>query len=122
MTHYICPICDLELKGGHYCPTCKKWIREPIVYHGESMPNEHSDDCFVPSMKSRKEPVANVSRDYTKQAPRRTMTPSPSHRPATTYNQRTSHKTQPANTGKGVGFFVIIIWIIIMFAMGILGN
>lgn len=122
MTHYICPICDLELKGGRYCPTCKKWIREPIVYHGESMPNEHGDNCFVPSMKSSKEPVANVSRDYTRQAPRRT--PAPSHRPAApTYNRQSpSRRNQPANTGKGVGLFIFIIWIIIVIFMGSFGS
>lgn len=120
MTHYICPICDKELKGGHFCSTCKKWISEPVVYHGESMPNEHSDSCYVPSAKAQREPVANVSRDYTRQAPRKTS--APSHRPTPTYNQRSSRRTQPSSTGKGVGFFIFVIWMIIVIFMGILGN
>lgn len=122
MTHYICPICDLELKGGRYCPTCKKWIREPIVYHGESMPNEHGETCFAPSSEKHREPVANVSRDYTRQAPRRTPQPQPSHRSSSTYNRQSpSHRNQPA-TGKGVGLVIFVIWIVIVMIMGILGH
>ena len=121
MIHYICPICDLELKGGHFCPTCKKWIREPVIYNGECMPNEHSDDCFLERVNRKKEPVANVSREYTKQAPRRTtgtltarQAQPRQQRPVYTPNQS---PTRRGSTGKSTGLVVLIVWLIIVFLL-----
>ena len=65
MVRYICPVCDSELKG-HYCPVCKKRIKEPVRFTGECLPNEHSNRCYVPPNRSKKEtPRANVPRPYT---------------------------------------------------------
>ena len=65
MVRYICPVCDSELKG-HYCPVCKKRIKEPVRFTGECLPNEHSNRCYVLPDRSKKEtPRANVPRPYT---------------------------------------------------------
>ncbi len=37
---YLCPICDHELIAGSFCASCKKRIKEPIVYKGGYLPNE----------------------------------------------------------------------------------
>lgn len=37
---YLCPICDHELVARGYCPSCKKFIKEPVEYKGFYLPNE----------------------------------------------------------------------------------
>lgn len=37
---YLCPICDNELVARGFCSSCKRFIKEPIQYKGEYLPNE----------------------------------------------------------------------------------
>lgn len=46
----ICPICDMSLSAGSYCPRCKKIIKNPYLinsdfYLNESRPYEKAADA-----------------------------------------------------------------------------
>ena len=46
MKRYLCPICDRELTARSYCPTCRKIIKEPVVYDGV-LPNEDTGNYLL---------------------------------------------------------------------------
>lgn len=46
MRRYLCPICDLELKGKNYCTTCRRVVRNPVVYDGV-LPNEDNGNYLL---------------------------------------------------------------------------
>lgn len=39
---YLCPICEHELTGRLYCPECRRFRKNPLVYTGGLLPNESS--------------------------------------------------------------------------------
>lgn len=42
---YLCPVCEHELKGlRKYCPECRSFVKEPLVFTGAFLPNESS--CY----------------------------------------------------------------------------
>ena len=46
MKRYLCPICEQELTAKHYCPTCRKMVKEPLVYDGV-LPNEDTGNYLL---------------------------------------------------------------------------
>lgn len=40
---YLCPVCEHELRGKRYCPECRRFVREPLVYKGGALPNEYKE-------------------------------------------------------------------------------
>ena len=142
MAHrYLCPICDRELKGMHYCKECRKFIREPVIYHGENLPNVSSTRNYS-DYGGRAQTDADMRRysqnygrpdgslPYDKCHPgqkkaaynpgsgsfqgRTVPQGSPSGRPASGGNR-------PKQSGGNVVAIVIIIWIIIVFFISFLG-
>lgn len=61
MKQKICPICDGKLGTGNFCPTCKKWVRQPLYisrdyYLNERHPKGEKDcDYHMPEYEPQKE-------------------------------------------------------------------
>lgn len=46
MKRYLCPICDQELTVRRYCMTCRKVVKNPVVYDG-ILPNEDTGNYLL---------------------------------------------------------------------------
>ncbi len=51
MKKRICPICDGEIKIGHFCPQCHEWVRNPVVmevnyYLNERRPRTETERLY----------------------------------------------------------------------------
>ena len=46
MKRYLCPICDQELAARSYCSTCRKIVKNPVVYDGV-LPNEDTGNYLL---------------------------------------------------------------------------
>ena len=49
MVKRICPICDQAMKGKHYCPVCRSYVKNPIIMNRDYYLNErhpvYETDC-----------------------------------------------------------------------------
>ena len=52
---YICSICDHELVARGFCPSCKKMIKEPVLYKGGYLPNEDNHNYVLNRKSSGRE-------------------------------------------------------------------
>ncbi len=50
MLKRLCPVCDGEMKTGHFCPVCRQWIREPkmvnVTYYLNERHPKGETDCL----------------------------------------------------------------------------
>lgn len=49
MVKRICPICDQAMKGKHYCPVCRSYVKNPFIMNRDYYLNErhpvYETDC-----------------------------------------------------------------------------
>ena len=114
---YLCPVCDQELRNRRFCPTCRKWVKKPVVYTGGSLPNEEKEDVLVA-------PVSSERRSPERKVPVRPVYRKPPERPV--YENRTPGRGREASSragsaGKNTVMLVIIIWIVVVFFISVLG-
>ena len=129
---YICPICDGELKGMHYCKSCRKFIKEPWIFHGDSLPNERSEkDYFNIDVRSNGRLQRSYQENYGRtggklaydtchpnEKPLRSTLAQMQRQASSRYPQ--PEKKKPQSGGKVVAL-VFTIWFILVFVMGFLG-
>ena len=133
---YICPICDGELKGMHYCKTCRKFIKEPWIFHGDSLPNQRSEKTYYTlDARSNKGLQRYYQENYGKtggKLPYDTCHPvsgsgSYSARSVRQAAQEAARKAaevaqkKPQQTGKTVVGVILGIWFFIVFFFAVLG-
>ena len=139
MAHrYLCPICDQELTGLHYCKVCRKWIKEPVIFHGDSLPNESSHRNYANGMAGRSQRQTDMrsynesygrpgkSLPYDKCHPgqstaRRTA---PQKNPYRETNRQPNSYGSSGRSGRNAGsavFLVVMIWFVIVFLISFLG-
>jgi hypothetical protein len=53
--NYLCPICETPLKGQRYCPECHRLIKEPTIFYGKYLPNQHTNRCIVPKTEFKRQ-------------------------------------------------------------------
>ena len=133
MARYLCPICDKELKGIHYCPECKRFIREPVIYHGENLPNVSSTRNYtdIGGRFQRESDMQQYNRNYGRpegRLPYDKCHPEP--KKAAPVNRRTVQTPPPRSVsqnrggkkkGTNVAALILIIWFILVFFISFLG-
>lgn len=134
MAHrYLCPICDKELTGLHYCKTCRKFVKEPLIFHGDSLPNEKSERDYSQVMRRWNYRQANMdtyNRNYGQ--PGRKLPYDKCH-PNTEQWKQTVQKAarsvqssyekaeKQKNSGKSIVTAIMLIWFVIVFLFTFIG-
>lgn len=117
MKKRLCPVCDSEMKWGHFCFGCRQWIREPKIvevnyYLNERHPKGETDCLYHNGPKA----AAAAERTKGKKAV--------SRKPAGTGWKPAAEKKQPkkAATGKTVVLIVVVIYMALMFLLPLVGS
>lgn len=117
MKKRLCPVCDSEMKWGHFCFGCRQWIREPKIVEVNYYLNERhpkgETDCLY-----HNGPEAAAAAERTKEKK------AVSRKPAGTGWKPAAEKKQPkkAATGKTVVLIVVVIYMALMFLLPLIGS
>lgn len=120
MIKRLCPVCDGEIRAGHFCPGCRQWIREPKVmdvryYLNERHPKGETDCLYHNEMKEiLKHPREQEGAVKKHSAGRKTARPTKGTQAAASARKQ---------TGKGYHAvaIVVILYLVIMFFAPLMG-
>ena len=132
MVKRICPICDQAMKGKHYCPVCRSYVKNPIIMNRDYYLNErhpaYETDCEYhnPAISREQKPQIKKTAQGQTTKPGSGMPAYGGSRNQTgrrIQQKQTGPVYTPAGTGKKAGNPVtsfILIFIVIMFLISLL--
>ncbi len=114
MIKRLCPVCDGEIKVGHFCPGCRQWIREPkmvnVTYYLNERHPKGETDCLYHNGPQEFQAPPKQAVKRADQLPKKSRTEKnkPGRRPADR-NKKKSGK------GYKAVWIVLAVYLIIMF-------
>ncbi len=141
---YLCPVCEQELVG-RYCPECHRLRKEPLIYTGGCLPNERDPDAYTqirldayegkhrgghtpaaPASSGKKTGTAKTGTAPGRNDTRYYDTCGTDYKhtygiPNTDpHRKAASDKKRAAGRGKLVVVFIVICWLVSMFAVPVI--
>ena len=127
---YLCPVCEHELSGKHYCPECHRFRKEPVIYGGGYLPNETDPDTAVfertggtqtaDTCGSSHSHVYGVPNKDPHKAPRNTSRGSSSGASYEPSERKKKTSAVPARrAGAGILIYIVVFVIVISAVVGI---
>lgn len=150
MKKRICPVCDSEMKWGHFCFGCRQWIREPKIvevnyYLNERHPRGETDCLYHNGPEAEKEgktdgrrEVRTAGREETQREAVRKMPKTPrntsemarntSETPRDTSEMARAPRMprgaqkQKASTGKLTVLIVVVVYAVLMMLLPLISS